>query len=225
MKYAWGWVGCRWNWDRVYGGIPNGDGWGECFGFAQFIGYLLSGERNPHGNWKAFKSIKDSDGLRVGDIVRVECEDKDGVYRHSAVVYQVDGDEVLFLQVAGGNYNELRIRQGYMGGNLNGATSLEVISKSPGLTVYRSPDNLIDRPADETEADAAAQVQASETQAPEAPADGQEQDQTVYTATFATPRPTEAPTDAADEKQETQETKEQPQTTPRPAWRVTNSSK
>ena len=41
--------GCRWLANRVnpdvYGGMTGG--YGECFGFAQFIGYLLSGDYNP----------------------------------------------------------------------------------------------------------------------------------------------------------------------------------
>lgn len=32
------WYGCRWNQDMVNGAAPNANGWGECFGFAQFIG-------------------------------------------------------------------------------------------------------------------------------------------------------------------------------------------
>ena len=60
------WYGCRWGIDQVASYSPNTGGWGECFGFAQFIGYLLSGEPNPHKNWKCYYSMEAAGGLRVG---------------------------------------------------------------------------------------------------------------------------------------------------------------
>lgn len=56
-EYEKGWYGCRWNWDTLLSTKPNGSGWGECYGFSQFIGYLLSGKRNPQGSkgWKFLK--------------------------------------------------------------------------------------------------------------------------------------------------------------------------
>ncbi|MBR6187122.1 MAG: hypothetical protein IKQ41_12790 [Clostridia bacterium] len=136
-----GWYGCRWNLDKVYAPIPNSDGWGECFGFAQFIGYLLSGDRNPHGHWPVFSSVYEAKGLKPGDIIRICYETAEGTRQHSAVVYEVLDDQVIFIQVCGANYNKLSIRHGFYGAGLN-TTNLSKISKSPGLRIYRSPDNL-----------------------------------------------------------------------------------
>lgn len=133
--------GCRWGMDVIRAQWPNDRGWGECFGFAQFIGYLLSGERNPHKNWNSYYSVKAAGGLKVGDLVRTEYR-KGGVeYNHSAVVYSIDGDEILFIQASGRNFNLLRIRTGYTDGNLIDETSLEVFSALPGVRVIRCPDN------------------------------------------------------------------------------------
>ena len=33
---------------------------------------MLSGEVNPHGKWRQFNSVREADGLRVDDIIRVE---------------------------------------------------------------------------------------------------------------------------------------------------------
>ena len=143
--YTLGWYGCRWNWDAVEATDPNGFGWGECFGFCQFLGYLLSGERNPHGNWPAFDSIQDAQGLRPGDILRIEYTDERGVlHQHSAMVYSVDeeSETVLFLQVAGTLYNLLNIRCGFTGAGLYGSTSLAEIARMPGLRVMRAEENL-----------------------------------------------------------------------------------
>ena len=138
--YSWGWFGCRWNWDKI-DGIPNEYGWGECYGFAQFLGYLLSGERNPHGHWFLYESVLEAKGLKVGDIVRVEYTDEEGAHRHSAMVYSVDGDTVLYLQAAGGSYNRLYTRRGFTGAGLAGTTSLNDISHAPGLMILRAEEN------------------------------------------------------------------------------------
>ena len=118
--------------------IPNDYGSGECYGFAQFIGYLLSGEKNPHGNWKRYYSVGAAGGLRPGDIVRAEYEMGGYKYMHSAVVYSVEGNTVLFLQVAGAQYNLIRTRQGYTDGYLKDETDLRKIRSLPNIIVYRS---------------------------------------------------------------------------------------
>ena len=138
--YSWGWVGCRWNWD-VITGRANQYGWGECYGFAQFLGYLLSGERNPHGHWIMYESVLEAKGLKPGDIVRVEYRDETGAHQHSAMVYSVDGDTVLYLQAAGGSYNRLYTRRGFTGAGLAGSTSLNDISQAPGLMILRAEEN------------------------------------------------------------------------------------
>lgn len=141
QEYEKGWYGCRWDLDEIDPLWPNSFGWGECFGFAQFIGYLLSGDRTPSKTWLPFYSVKDAGGLKVGDLVRMEYRKKGRSYYHSAVVYQVEGDRVLFLQVSGGNFNQLRTRRGYTDGNLLDETSLAVISQMPGLKIVRCPQN------------------------------------------------------------------------------------
>ena len=135
--YIKGWYGCRWGKETVNPRKPNDAGQGECFGFANFIGYLLSGERNAQRNWKAYPSIRRSEGLRPGDIIRADYEAEGKKYYHSAVVYSVEGDEVLFLQASGGNYNRLRIRQGYTDGYMWNVTSVKEMERMNGTTIYR----------------------------------------------------------------------------------------
>ena len=144
IVYTWGWYGCRWNWDVVDQADPNLDGWGECFGFCQFLGYLLSGERNPHRYWPVFKSVRQAKGLKPGDIVRVEYTDEYGFHQHSAMVYSVDeeNEKVTFLQVSGANYNRLYIRRGFTGAGLGGTMDLTDIIECPGLRILRAEENL-----------------------------------------------------------------------------------
>ena len=140
-NYERGWYGCRWGLDEVDPYHPNGNGYGECFGFAQFIGYLLSGEMNPHGKWISYPSVRHAGGLKVGDIIRMEYTYDGEAFCHSAVVYSVDGDTVLFLQAAGGSYNKLRIRRGFHDGHLRYVTSVAKFKKLKHLRVCRSPLN------------------------------------------------------------------------------------
>lgn len=135
--YLKGWYGCRWPIDHVRKAAPDEGGYAECFAFAQFIGYLLSGEINPQHNWKYYYSINESGPLRVGDIVRVEYRWNGHEYHHSAVVYAVNGEEILFLQVSGGNYNKISVGRGFSDGRLENATTLEEISAVPGLKISR----------------------------------------------------------------------------------------
>lgn len=142
--YSWGWFGCRWNWDELNDSPPNKYGWGECFGFCQFLGYLLSGERNPHGRWAAFQSVNQARGLKPGDIVRVDFTDERGVHQHSAMVYSVDEKKgkVTYLQVSGSNYNRIYTRRGFTGAGLGGSVDLADLVRCPGLTVLRAEENL-----------------------------------------------------------------------------------
>ena len=142
--YSTGWYGCRWNWDKVDRSAPNMDGWGECFGFCQFLGYLLSGERNPHLNWSSFQSVRQAGGLKPGDILRVEYTDEEGFHQHSAMVYSMDEESgtVLFLQASGSNYNRMYIRRGFNGAGLAGTTDLTDIINCPGLRIMRAAQNL-----------------------------------------------------------------------------------
>ncbi len=144
IVYTWGWYGCRWNWDVIDQGTPNREGWGECFGFCQFIGYLLSGERNPHRNWPVFHSVRQAGGLKPGDIVRVDYTDEKGPHQHSAIVYSMNEEDgtVLFLQVSGSNYNRMYIRRGFTGGGLGGTMDMTDIINCPGLLIMRAEENL-----------------------------------------------------------------------------------
>lgn len=137
--YLKGWYGCRWPLDKIRKEAPDEGGYAECFAFAQFIGYLLSGEINPQHNWEFYYSTDASDGLRVGDIVRVEYTVKKTGrrFQHSAVVYAINGEEILFLQVSGGNYNRISVGQGFTDGNVINATTIEEISQIHGLKISR----------------------------------------------------------------------------------------
>ena len=140
--YVSGWVGCRWMIDRVRATSPGSGGYGECFGFAQFIGYLLSGDYNPQGHWKSYYNMEKAGGLKVGDIVRVEYTYRGSPVFHSAVVYSVHGDEVLFIQASGGTFNRLSIGSGFSDGHVKNVTLVPEIAEIPGLRIIRSPGNM-----------------------------------------------------------------------------------
>ena len=135
--YQEGWYGCRWPIDHVRKAAPDRGGYAECFAFAQFIGYLLSGEVNPQHNWDFYYDTKSSGGLLVGDIVRVEYRKSGHEYYHSAVVYEINGEEIVFLQVSGGSYNRISIGKGFSDGNVENVTSIEELSVIPGLKISR----------------------------------------------------------------------------------------
>ena len=142
--YKEGIYGCRWECNAVFPEYPTA-GRGECFGFASFIGYLLSGEVNPHGHWKRYYSLSASDGVRVGDIVRTEftatVKGKEKKYHHSAVVYSVSDDEILFLQISGSLYNKIILDKGFADGYHPYLSTLEDLKKLPNIRIYRSPLN------------------------------------------------------------------------------------
>ena len=140
-KYEKGWYGCRFGTDVIDAAQPNARGWGECFGFAMFIGYLLSGDKNPMSGWNIYYSVARAHGLRVGDIIRMEYEHDGKSIAHSVVVYSVDGDECLFLQASGGTYNLLRTRRPYNDGYMRKVTSQRVFRKLKGIRIFRSPLN------------------------------------------------------------------------------------
>ena len=140
--YNRGWFGCRWQCNEVQKGMPNAYGWGECFGFCQFLGYLLSGEVNPHGKWRQYNSVWEADGLRVGDIIRVEYSDEKGFHQHSAMVYSIKNDKVRFIQCSGVYHNQLFINWGFRGANLGNTTLLSDIRKFPGLRIHRAVDRI-----------------------------------------------------------------------------------
>ena len=138
--YNRGWFGCRWECNEVQAGMPNAYGWGECFGFCQFLGYLLSGEVNPHGKWLQFNSVWEAGGLRVGDIIRVEYTDEKGFHQHSAMVYSVTKERVRFIQCSGIMHNQLFINWGFRGANLGNTTLISDVRKFPGLRIHRAYD-------------------------------------------------------------------------------------
>ena len=136
-----GMYGCRWDSNIVIPELP-GLGRGECFGFASFIGYLLSGEYNPHGRWTRFYSLDAAGGVRVGDIVRTEFMANDIHYQHSAVVYSVSDVEIVFLQISGSLYNQIILNEGFADGYHPGMTTLEELKNLPNIRICRSPLNL-----------------------------------------------------------------------------------
>ncbi len=136
-EYLPGWYGCRWPVDHVRKAAPDQGGNAECFAFAQFIGYLLSGEKNPQHKWDFFYSMKAAGGLQVGDIVRVEYRYQRKSYQHSAVVYAVSDSEVTFLQVSGGSYNRISVGKGFSDGNHMDERSQDVIATIPGIKISR----------------------------------------------------------------------------------------
>lgn len=132
--------GCRWLANRVnpevYGGLTGG--YGECFGFSMFIGYLLSGDYNPYKTWHYYSSLDASDGLRVGDILRTNY--KGG---HSAVVYSITDDEILFLQVSGSSYNRISVGASFLCGYPIALTTVDEIKMLPAnITIRRSELNM-----------------------------------------------------------------------------------
>lgn len=132
-----GWYGCRWPVDHVRSAAPDKGGYAECFAFAQFIGYLLSGEINPQHNWEFFYTIEAAGGLKVGDIVRVEYVRNQKPIQHSAVVYSVNGEEILFLQVSGGACNRISVGKGFSDGIVFNVTTEAELSVIPGLKISR----------------------------------------------------------------------------------------
>ena len=139
--YLTGWYGCRWGVNQFSRWSPNRGGYGECFGFAQFIGYLLSGDTNPQGHWDKFYSLEKAGGLRVGDIIRVEYQSGGHSYHHSAVVYAIYGDEVSFLQVSSTDFNRISIDSSFTVGQYQDITFQEDLDQLPYLKISRAPQN------------------------------------------------------------------------------------
>ena len=136
-QYVKGWYGCRWPIDHVRRIAPDRGGNAECFAFTQFIGYLLSGDINPHKNWDLFYKADKTFSFQVGDIVQVDYKKNGRYIHHSAVVYSVTDDEILFLQVSGSRYNRISVGSGFTDGNFVNATSFDEISSIPGLSIFR----------------------------------------------------------------------------------------
>ena len=139
--YKQGIYGCRWDSNIVMPEYP-GLGRGECFGFASFIGYLLSGEYNPHGHWNRYYNLSTSGGVRVGDIVRTEFYANDIHYQHSAIVYSVsDSGNIIFLQLSGSLYNRIILEEGFSDGFHSPLCTLDDLDKLPNIRICRSPLN------------------------------------------------------------------------------------
>ena len=138
-KNTWlkGWYGCRWPIDHVRAAAPDRGGYAECFAFAQFIGYLLSGEINPQGNWDFFYSFDAAGPLQVGDIIRTEYTHNKVPYNHSAVVYAIEGDDIRFIQVSGGSNNRISIGKGFTDGYYQDVTSYDEIRRLMGAKISR----------------------------------------------------------------------------------------
>ena len=135
--------GCRWYINKILEPTPGQGGYGECFGFAQFLGYLLSGDYNPHKNWDFYYQLdKVPNGLQVGDIIRTSFKVNHKSFQHSAVVYSISDNEILFIQVSGGNYNRIVI-SGFSDGYHLDIRKEEDLAKIPNKKICRSPINQI----------------------------------------------------------------------------------
>ena len=70
----------------------------------------------------------------MGDVLRTDYK-----VGHSAVVYYVSDDEILFLQVSGSSYNRISVGEGFLCGYPYPLTTLAEISELPaGITIRRS---------------------------------------------------------------------------------------
>lgn len=73
----------------------------QCMGFACFVMSQVTGvtvgKTNYGSGWKLITSYNEVGQLQVGDVVRIGPNDPN--HGHSAVVYSVNGDKVMFLQV------------------------------------------------------------------------------------------------------------------------------
>ena len=139
-SYIKGQYGCRWLANRITKEQPYGT-YGECYGFASFIGYLLSGEYNPHHKWNYYYDFEKSGGLKVGDILRAEFTVRGKKYSHSAIVYSVTDDEILFLQVSGSTYNRISVGAGFMDGYHETPSTMEELTAIYGKKICRAPLN------------------------------------------------------------------------------------
>ena len=100
----------------------------QCYGFANFIGYQLTGSV-PTSGWTKYSSVAQveaSGGLQVGDVIRSSG--------HSAMVLTVSGGNITTVECWGGSKNKISV-----GGYFNGsARTLREISNKYGFTaVYR----------------------------------------------------------------------------------------
>ena len=92
---------------KYYQGYEYPKGYWECYAFANYLGYLISGV-NPLNGWLKMseKDVIATGGLRVGDIVRSSS--------HSAMVYSISSDgSVKFVQCAGGYYNRISVNTNF----------------------------------------------------------------------------------------------------------------
>ena len=140
-RYVKGIYGCRWLANQIFTVTPGIGGYGECFGFAMFVGYLLTGDFNPYKAWNTYYGLTKSNGLRVGDIVRTEFEAGGKKYGHSAVVYSITDDIILFIQVSGSSYNRISVGDGFMDGYHDAPKTIEDLAKIPNLKVCRAPQS------------------------------------------------------------------------------------
>ena len=100
----------------------------QCFGFANFIGYQITGSV-PTSSWTRYNSVAEVEqagGLQVGDVIRAGG--------HSAMVYKVSGSTIYTVECWGGSKNKISV-----GGYFNGSakTLKEIASRYSFSAVYR----------------------------------------------------------------------------------------
>lgn len=100
----------------------------QCFGFANFIGYQLTGSV-PTSSWTKYSSVAEVEsvgGLQVGDVIRAGG--------HSAMVLTVSGSKITTVECWGGSKNKISV-----GGGFNGSayTLSDIAKKYKFTAVYR----------------------------------------------------------------------------------------
>ncbi len=112
-------------------------GGSECWAFAGFIGYKLSGFSNPYDrSWTKFESLNSlnaAGGIAVGDLIRTR--------NHSAIVYSIsDNGNLRFVQCGGGINNSISV-DGFFNWD-SACQDLNSIIAKYGLTaIFRDPNS------------------------------------------------------------------------------------
>lgn len=113
------------------------DGGSECWGFAGFLGYKLSGIKTPNTKWKKYTSETALGDIRVGDIIRHSS--------HSAVVLTVsDNGKFCVIDANGGSNNEIKYGDRPYFYKGNGYTNAKTLFSKTQAYVLRAPDNVYD---------------------------------------------------------------------------------
>lgn len=121
-------------------------GGSECYGFAEFLGYKLSGLKYPKTKWKKYTTSESLGDIRVGDIVRYDTIQQNGKkWMHTAVALTVNDDGTFYVIDANGGSNNIihsNKRAFYYLGT--GYTNAKTMLDKTKVYVLRAPDNVYD---------------------------------------------------------------------------------